>query len=96
MSNNLGGKTTKVGIVTGNKMKKTVSVLVERRVRHPLYEKIVKKKKIFLAHDEYEKCKLGDKVRIIASRPFSKQKRWRVQEIVGLSPTENKKDIKGS
>ncbi len=96
MSNNLGGKTTKIGIITGNKMKKTVSVLVERRVRHPLYEKIVKKKKIFLAHDEYEKCKLGDKVRIIASRPFSKQKRWRVQEIVGLSPSENKKDIKGS
>jgi len=96
MSNNLGGKTTKVGIITGNKMKKTVSVLVERRVRHPLYQKIVKKKKIFLAHDEYEKCKLCDKVRIIASRPFSKQKRWLVQEIVGLSPTENKKDIKGS
>ncbi len=45
MSNNLGGKTTKVGIITGKKMKKTVSVLVERRVRHPLYKKIVKKKK---------------------------------------------------
>ena len=82
MSNNLGGKTTKVGIVTGKKMKKTVSVLVERRVRHPLYKKIVIKKKIFLAHDEYEKCKLGDKVRIIESRPISKMKRWRVLKVI--------------
>jgi len=96
MSNNLGGKTTKIGIITGKKMKKTVSVLVERRVKHPLYKKIVKKQKKFLAHDEYEKCKLGDKVRIVAARPISKQKRWRVQEIVGLSPAENKKDIQGS
>lgn len=86
-------KTTKVGVVIGTKMKKTVTVLVERQVRHPLYEKIIKKQKKFLAHDEYEKCKLGDVVKIIETRPLSARKRWRVQEIVGLSPAEKQKDI---
>ena len=86
-------KTTKVGVVIGTKMKKTVTVLVERQVRHPLYEKIIKKQKKFLAHDEYEKCKLGDVVKIIETRPLSARKRWRVHEIVGLSPAEKQKDI---
>jgi small subunit ribosomal protein S17 len=84
-------KTTKVGVVVGTKMKKTVTVLVERQVRHPLYKKIVKRKKKFLAHDEYEKCKLGDVVKIIETRPLSARKRWRVDEIVGLSPAEKDK-----
>ena len=84
-------KTTKVGTVVGTKMKKTVTVLVERQVRHPLYKKIVKKRKKFLAHDEYEKCKLGDVVKIVETRPLSARKRWRVDEIVGLSPAENAK-----
>jgi small subunit ribosomal protein S17 len=83
-----GRKTTKVGIVTGNKMKKTVTVLVERQVRHPLYKKIIKRRKKFLVHDEYEKCKIGDVVKIVETRPLSKRKKWRVQEIVGLSPSE--------
>lgn len=96
MSNNQSRKTTKIGIVIGTKMKKTVAVMTERRVRHPLYRKVVIKKKKFLAHDEYEKCKLGDQVKITATRAFSKLKKWRVQEIIGLSPTENKKDTKGS
>lgn len=86
-------KTAKIGVVIGTKMKKTVTVLVERQVRHPLYKKIVKKRKKFLAHDEYEKCKLGDVVKIIETRPLSARKRWRVHEIVGLSPAENQKDI---
>jgi small subunit ribosomal protein S17 len=86
-------KTTKVGVVVGTKMKKTVTVLVERQVRHPLYKKIVKKRKKFLAHDEYEKCKLGDVVKIIETRPLSARKRWRVHEFVGLSPAEKQKDI---
>lgn len=86
-------KTTKIGVVTGNKMKKTVTVLVERKVRHPLYKKIVKRKRKFLAHDEYEKCKVGDMVKIIEARPLSKTKRWRVLEIVGLSPSETEKEI---
>jgi small subunit ribosomal protein S17 len=85
-------KTTKTGVVIGNKMKKTVTVLVERPVRHPLYKKIIKRRKKFLAHDEYEKCKVGDVVKIIETRPLSKRKRWRVQEIVGLSPEDTKKE----
>ena len=84
-------KTSKVGVVIGTKMKKTVTVLVERQVRHPLYKKIVKRRKKFLAHDEYEKCKLGDMVRIVETRPLSARKRWRVKEIVGLSPAEQEK-----
>lgn len=78
-------KTTKIGTVVGKKMKKTVTVKVERQVRHRLYKKIIKKQRTFLAHDEYEKCKVGDVVRIIETRPISKCKRWRVVEIVGLA-----------
>lgn len=78
-------KTTKVGTVTGTKMAKTVTVLVERQVRHPLYKKTVRDRRTFLAHDEYEKCKVGDVVKIIETRPISKRKRWRVVEIVGLA-----------
>lgn len=85
-------KTTKTGIVIGNNMKKTVTVLVERPVRHPFYKKIIQKRKKFLVHDEYEKCKVGDVVKIIETRPLSKRKRWRVLEIVGLSPEETKKE----
>ena len=90
-----GRKTTKVGVVVGNKMKKTVTVLVERQVRHPLYKKIVKKRKKFLVHDEYEKCQVGDLVKIVETRPLSKRKRWRVKEIVGLSSSEVEKDNEG-
>lgn len=84
-------KTTKTGVVVGNNMRKTVTVLVERPVRHPFYKKIIKRRKKFLVHDEYEKCKVGDVVKIIETRPLSKRKRWRVLEIVGLSPEETKK-----
>jgi small subunit ribosomal protein S17 len=89
--NTQASKTIKIGTVVGAKMKKTVTVLVERQVRHPLYKKIVKKRKKFLAHDEYEKCKLGDVVKIAETRPLSARKRWRVDEIVGLSPAEKDK-----
>jgi len=78
-------KTSKIGVVVGKKMKKTVTVLVERQVRHPLYKKTVRRRKTFLAHDEYEKCKLGDVVRILETRPISKRKKWKVTEILGLS-----------
>jgi small subunit ribosomal protein S17 len=81
-------KTTKVGTVVGKKMKKTVVVRVERQVRHPLYKKIVRHRQTFLVHDETEKCKVGDTVRIVETRPISKLKRWRVLEIVGLSASE--------
>ena len=82
------GKTTKIGVVIGDKMNKTVTVLVERPVRHPIYKKIIKRRKKFLVHDEFEKCKVGDIVRIIETRPLSKRKRWRILEIVGLSLDE--------
>lgn len=88
MEKTVGQKSTKIGVVNGKDMKKTVSVIVERQVRHPLYKKIVRKKKKFLAHDENEKCKIGDMVKIVQSRPLSKLKRWRVLEIVSLSPGE--------
>jgi small subunit ribosomal protein S17 len=85
-------KTTKVGTVVGKNMKKTVTVRVGRQVRHPLFKKTIRKQRTFLAHDEYEKCKIGDVVRIIETRPISKLKRWRVVEIVGLAAT---RDIEG-
>src|SRR5512136_2453005 len=78
-------KTTKVGTVIARKMKKTVTVQVERQGRHPLYRKTIRRKQTFLVHDEAEKCKVGDIVRIIETRPISKTKRWRVLEIVGLA-----------
>ncbi|MGB8952959.1 MAG: 30S ribosomal protein S17 [Candidatus Aminicenantales bacterium] len=81
-------KMIKIGTVVGKKMKKTVKVRVERQVRHPLYKKIIRKRKVFLAHDEYEKCKVGDQVRIVETRPLSRKKRWRIVEIVGLSAHE--------
>lgn len=95
MNNSEAKKTTKVGMVIGTDMQKTVKVLVERPVRHPLYKKIVKHRKKFLAHDEYEKCKVGDMVKIIATKPLSKTKRWRVQEIVVLTPSGAQKKEQG-
>jgi small subunit ribosomal protein S17 len=79
-------KTTKVGTVIAKKMRKTVTVQVERQIRHPLYRKTVRRKQTFLVHDETEKCKIGDVVRIVETRPISKTKRWRVLEIIGLTP----------
>jgi small subunit ribosomal protein S17 len=79
-------KTTKVGTVVAKRMRKTVTVEVSRQIRHPLYRKTVQRKQTFLVHDDAEKCKVGDIVRIIETRPISKTKRWRVLEIVGLTP----------
>ncbi len=73
---------TKVGIVTSNKMDKTITVSVEDFVRHPLYGKAVKKSKKFKAHDEENVCSIGDTVRIMETRPLSRDKRWRLVEIV--------------
>ena len=72
----------KVGIVTSNKMDKTIVVATEESVRHALYGKSVKKTKQFMAHDEENVCGIGDKVKIMETRPFSKNKRWRLVEIV--------------
>ena len=73
---------TKVGFVTSNKMDKTITVAVEDSVRHSLYGKSVKRTKKFKAHDEENQCNIGDKVRIMETRPLSKDKRWRLVSIV--------------
>jgi small subunit ribosomal protein S17 len=73
---------TRVGVVTSDKMEKTVVISVETLVQHPLYKKRVKQTKKFKAHDEQNQCKIGDKVRIMETRPLSKDKRWRVVEII--------------
>lgn len=73
---------TRVGVVSSNKMDKTITVVVERRLRHPIYGKYVKKTKKFVAHDEQNTCNEGDTVRIMETRPMSKTKRWRLVEII--------------
>ncbi len=73
---------TKVGIVTSDKMDKTVVVTIKDRVRHPLYNKIVNRTVKYKAHDENNECGIGDKVLIMECRPYSKDKRWRVVNIV--------------
>jgi 30S ribosomal protein S17 len=73
---------TRTGVVTSNKMAKTITVSVERRVKHPIYGKFVKKTTKFHAHDEKNECTVGDTVRIMETRPLSKTKRWRLIEIV--------------
>ena len=77
-----GKRKTRVGRVVGDRMDKTVVVEVETPRRHPLYKKILRRRVKFKAHDENNQCGLGDLVRIIETRPLSKQKRWRVGEII--------------
>ena len=72
----------RIGVVSSNKMEKTITVTVERRLRHPIYGKFVKKTKKFMAHDEANDCNIGDLVRIMETRPLSKNKRWRLVEIL--------------
>ena len=73
---------TRVGKVVSDKMDKTVVVAIADRVRHPLYKKIVKRTYKLKAHDENNECRIGDTVRVMETRPLSKDKRWRVVEIV--------------
>jgi small subunit ribosomal protein S17 len=77
-----GKRQEKVGVVTSNKMQKTVVITVERQINHPLYKRVVRRSKNFLAHDEKNECRVGDTVRIQETRPLSSRKRWRVVEIV--------------
>jgi small subunit ribosomal protein S17 len=72
----------KIGVVTSNKMDKTITVATERRLRHPIYGKFVKKTNKFHAHDENNECNIGDTVRISETRPLSKLKTWRLLEIL--------------
>ncbi len=73
---------TRVGRVVSNKMDKTIVVAVENRVRHPLYKKIVDRTYKLKAHDEKNECNIGDRVRVMETRPLSKTKRWRLVEII--------------
>lgn len=72
----------RVGKVVSDKMDKSIVVSVERKVKHPIYGKFVKKSKRFLAHDEDNTCGIGDTVRIMETRPLSKRKRWRLLEVI--------------
>jgi small subunit ribosomal protein S17 len=73
---------TRVGMVVSDKMQKTVVVSIERRVQHPVYGKMVRRTRKLKAHDEQNEAKTGDTVRIMETRPLSKDKRWRVVEII--------------
>ena len=77
-----GNKRQLVGTVVSDKMDKTVTVLVERLVKHQLYHKYIRRRAKFTAHDSLNTCRIGDKVMITESRPLSKTKRWRVAKIV--------------
>jgi small subunit ribosomal protein S17 len=72
----------RIGVVTSDKMDKTITVAVERKVKHPIYGKFVKKTTKFHAHDEKQECTIGDVVKIMETRPLSKTKRWRLVEVV--------------
>ena len=72
----------RIGVVSSNKMDKTIIVAAERKVKHPIYGKFVKKTTKFHAHDEKNECSIGDVVKIMETRPLSKTKRWRLVEVV--------------
>ena len=72
----------RIGVVASNKMDKTIVVVIERRTKHPIYGKFVKKSTRFFAHDEKNECNIGDTVRIMETRPLSKKKCWRLVEII--------------
>jgi small subunit ribosomal protein S17 len=77
-----GRRKTRTGLVTSNKMDKSITVSVERKVKHPIYGKFLKKTTKFMAHDEKNECSIGDLVKIMETRPLSKNKCWRLVEVV--------------
>ena len=72
----------RIGVVVSNKMQKSIVVEIERREKHPIYGKFIKKTSRFMAHDQKEECNIGDTVRIMETRPLSKRKCWRLVEII--------------
>ena len=82
MSEQRGIRKTRVGVVVSDKMDKTIVVEVRTRVKHPLYGKIMNRTKKFKAHDEQNQCGIGDTVRVMETRPLSKDKRWRLTQII--------------
>ena len=82
MENRTSSRKTRVGVVVSDKMDKTVVVAIADRVAHPLYKKIVKRTYKLKAHDELNECKTGNRVKVMETRPLSKDKRWRIVEII--------------
>jgi len=82
MSTEQGNRKTRVGVVVSDKMDKTVVVRVDNIVKHPVYKKFIKRRVTCKAHDERKECAIGDKVLIVETRPLSKDKRWRVREVL--------------
>ena len=82
MTKERGKRKSRVGIVVSDKMDKTVVVKVDNIIKHPVYKKYLKRRVTFKAHDENNLCGIGDKVEVVESRPLSKDKRWRVREIL--------------
>lgn len=82
-----GSRKTLEGVVISNRMQKSVVVRVQRQVRHPLYGKTIRKSSKFMAHDEENKCRVGDRVVITETRPLSKRKNWRVVSITSTQQT---------
>ena len=87
MSLERGNRGTRVGVVVSNKMDKTVVVRVDNLVKHSVYKKFIKRKVTFKAHDKDNSCGIGDKVLIVETRPLSKDKRWRVRQILEKAVT---------
>lgn len=87
MAEQRGNRKVRIGTVTSNKMEKTITVLVETVKQHPLYKKTIRTSKKYKAHDENNEAKIGDVVRIMESRPLSKDKRWRLIEVVERAKT---------
>ena len=82
MSEERGMRKTRVGVVVSDKMDKTIVVEIRNRVKHPIYGKIMNRNKKFKVHDENNECGIGDTVRVMETRPLSKDKRWRLVEII--------------
>ncbi len=72
----------RIGLVVSNKMDSSITVVVERKIKHPIYGKFTKKTTKFMAHDAENTCQIGDRVRIMETRPLSKRKRWRLVEVI--------------
>ena len=82
MENNRNLRKERIGIVTSNKMTRSITVAVERKVKHPIYGKFLKKTSKMVAHDEENTCNIGDTVKIMETRPMSKRKCWRLVEVI--------------
>lgn len=83
-----GAKKARQGVVISDKMDKTVVVLVEQLVQHPVYKKYVRRRKKYKAHDPENQCRVGDRVSIVETRPLSREKRWRIQSITRSAAVE--------